>query len=136
MPDVKYSDKIHSIIPGIHDTVAAYMQYEEIPVFLEAGGKRRYFEFFMEMDFDKGRIRTGNEGQFFYESALSTRYENFYELKLKNNIFEKNNPWIDLYDEVANYIMNPKYGRITSSLSDSLRTLELYNGILNHLDVK
>jgi len=131
-PDITNVSGKKSEFSDMYDTAVMQLNYGEVPVFFEAGGKRKYFEFFMEIDFEKGRIRTGNEGQFFYRSELSKRYENFYELTLQNIKIEKNNPWIDMYEEVADYILN-KEKKITSPLQDSLLSLELYSDVMRNI---
>ena len=132
LPDVSGAHKIDAQIPAMHDTVFAEMMYDDVLVHFEAGGRRRYFEFFMEIDYEKTRVRTGNEGQFFHLTSPSERYKNFYELKEEKIQIEMNNPWIDMYKEIVDYFLNPDEVAlpITSPLQDSEQSMKLLENIL------
>jgi predicted dehydrogenase len=78
-------------------------QYTDFDAVLESGGMRRYFEFVMRLDFERGRIVAGNDGHFHFESRASRRYRGFYDLqpvpiKLSR---KEHNPWLELYREIA-----------------------------------
>lgn len=95
--------------------------FGEFNAVLESGGMRRYFEFIMRLDFERGRIIAGNQGHFYFQSAASKRYKQFFELKeLKvSNRWMNSNPWIGLYKEIA------KNRQCSSSLEQAVTGLEI-----------
>lgn len=89
--------------PEIEDTAFVDFEYPEFTARLESGGRRGYFEFGMQLDFEHGRIRAGNEGHFFFRSAASKRYKHFRDLKpfaprIPNR---DDNAWLALYRDIA-----------------------------------
>ena len=89
-------------VPGVEDTAFLDLGYPEFQARLESGGRRNYFEFTIQLDFEHGRIRSGNEGHFWYRSKPSKRYQNFRDLQpFQPTIPRKNeNPWLALYDDI------------------------------------
>ncbi len=88
--------------PQIEDTAFVDFAYPEFSAHLESGGRRDYFEFTMQLDFERGRIRAGNEGHFFFRSAASKRYKHFRDLRpfsprIPNR---EDNAWLALYREI------------------------------------
>lgn len=67
--------------PGVEDTAFVTLDYPEFQARLESGGRRNYFEFTIQLDFEQGRIRSGNEGHFFWQSKPSKRYKHFRDLQ-------------------------------------------------------
>lgn len=51
-----------------------------IPVFLETGGNRDYFNFELDLHFEQGRLKIGNGVREYFQSAPSTRYSGFRDL--------------------------------------------------------
>lgn len=90
-----------SAAPGFEDHAFIEFDYPEFRARLEAGGRRRYFEFTAQFDFENGRIRAGNEGFFFFKSAPSRRYVKFRELQPLRVSIPSKNPWLQLYAEIA-----------------------------------
>ncbi len=97
--------------------------YDSFDAVLESGGMRRYFEFVMRLDFERGRIIAGNEGHFHFQSKPSKRYKGFYELQpvpVRLTAKEKElNPWLVLYREIA------AGNRIRSSLEEAVKGIAL-----------
>ncbi len=96
-----------------------FFKQNDIRIFLESGGRRNYFEFYIRFDFEKGRIFAGNKGIKIFRNALSKRYQKFYELKeIPINIsFE--NPWVNLYNCIYQGINN-------SNLDNAFLGIKLY----------
>lgn len=92
--------------------------YGEFDAVLESGGARRYFEFFMRLDFERGRIIAGNEGHLHFESRASRRYSGFLELAPVPLRVRQSNPWLNLYREVL------QDRGCSSPLSDAVAGLE------------
>lgn len=82
-----------------HTTFATF-HYDGFSATLEAGGRRGYFEFQMELDFERGRILIGNEGIRVWKTRPSLRYEKFFELREVKVRVPKRNPWLGLYQEI------------------------------------
>jgi predicted dehydrogenase len=93
-----------SAAPGFEDHAFIEFDYPSFRARLEAGGRRRYFEFTAQFDFENGRIRAGNEGFFFFKSAPSQRYAKFRELKPYRAAIAAKNPWLELYGEIARHL--------------------------------
>ncbi len=93
-----------SAASGFEDQAFIEFDYPEFRARLEAGGRRRYFEFTIQFDFENGRIRAGNEGFFFYRSAPSRRYAKFRELQSFRTKIPVKNPWLELYGEIASHL--------------------------------
>jgi predicted dehydrogenase len=93
-----------SAAPGFEDHAFIEFDYPEFRARLEAGGRRRYFEFTAQFDFENGRIRAGNEGFFFFKSAPSRRYAKFRELQPFRAAIPAKNPWLELYGEIARHL--------------------------------
>ncbi len=89
-------------VPGVEDTAFLDLGYPEFQARLESGGRRNYFEFTIQLDFEHGRIRSGNEGHFWYRSEPSKRYQNFRDLQAFQPVIPRKNenPWLALYDEI------------------------------------
>ena len=66
---------------GVETTAAAMMQsLNGVNIFIETGGMRDYFNFELDLQFEKGRIKVGNGIREFYTSETSTRYTGFRDL--------------------------------------------------------
>lgn len=69
---------------GVETTATALMQSRNgVNIFIEAGGMRNYFNFELDLQFEKGRIKVGNGIKEFYVSETSTRYTGFRDLVKK-----------------------------------------------------
>ncbi len=88
-----------------HTALVEFM-YPGFSAFLESGGRRKYFEFAMQIDFENGRIRCGNDGHYFYQSAPSRRYQGFSELTPFRVSMPEANPWLEMYKELARAVKN------------------------------
>ncbi len=66
---------------GVETTAAALLQSRNgVDIFIETGGMRDYFNFEMDLQFERGRIKVGNGIREFYTSETSTRYTGFRDL--------------------------------------------------------
>lgn len=113
-------------VPGVEDTAFLDLEYPGFQARLETGGRRNYFEFTIQLDFEHGRIRSGNEGHFFYQSRPSKRYQNFRDLQpFTPTIPRKNeNAWVALYDEIRREMAGTD-PVIFDRLSDAVAGMEI-----------
>ncbi len=119
----------------IEDSARLSMEYEHFAACLESGGRRRYFEFTMRLDFTEGRIIAGNAGHFYFRAGPSRRYAKFRELRPITVRWKTANPWLELYGEINRELTGvPRLtpgdahaarARITASLEDAVRGLEI-----------
>lgn len=66
---------------AVETTAAALLQsLNGVNIVIEAGGMRDYFNFELDLQFEKGRIKVGNGIREFYTSETSTRYTGFRDL--------------------------------------------------------
>jgi predicted dehydrogenase len=66
---------------GVETTATALFKAKNgTTVFLEAGGSRDYFNFEMDLQFEKGRIKIGNGIREYYVTTDSRRYSGFQDL--------------------------------------------------------
>jgi predicted dehydrogenase len=66
---------------GVETTATALLRAKNsTAVFLEAGGLRDYFNFEMDLQFERGRIKIGNGIRKYYITADSRRYSGFRDL--------------------------------------------------------
>lgn len=81
------------------------LDYPDFSATLESGGRRKYFEFEMEIDLDTERIYCGNSGFRFFKRTASGKYSSFFELapaQLRLPAWQ--NPWLNLYREVYSHL--------------------------------
>ncbi|MBE7440263.1 MAG: Gfo/Idh/MocA family oxidoreductase [Spirochaetales bacterium] len=114
--------------PPLEHTVFLRLDYAEFTATLESGGRRRYFTFEMELDFERGRLRAGNTGFEMYVSRSSRRYAKFFELQRIPLPFRLNNPWLELYRELE-LACRGKPAALTSSLESSLESLAMVDQV-------
>lgn len=105
--DLKYSNKSSD-----EHTAHLTFHYKDFLAELISESRRRYFEFFMQLDFKDGRIISSNTGHEYYQSAPSKNYKNFMELQgisenrliqkagLNKNDLKEKNPWIRMYRSI------------------------------------
>ena len=97
--------------------------YRDFSATLESGGRRKYFEFEMEIDLDTMRICCGNSGFRVLERKPSGRYSQFYELAPVSLKLPKwQNPWVMLYDEVHAHLRGTQK-TMTSSLFNAVEAM-------------
>ncbi|MCS7204699.1 MAG: Gfo/Idh/MocA family oxidoreductase [Leptospiraceae bacterium] len=98
------------------------LKKNDIIVTIESGSKKKYFEFSLRLEFEKGRIQIGNDGLRVFRLAPSKRYRKFFELQeLKINL-KKNNPWIDFYLSI--------YKNEKSNFAEAYEGIALYENLL------
>lgn len=94
----------------IEEQAIAVLEYpENVFVFLEAGGKRNYFQFEIDIQTESGRFILSNDGHHFFETKSSSLYKGFKsltQLKLPPIPKPKTNPWINLYQEILSVLKN------------------------------
>ena len=111
---------------GTETTATAFMQTQsQVNIFLEAGGMRDYFNFEIDLHFERGRIRVGNGISDYFTTQNSGRYTGFYELiKTPFPSFIRNmNPFTGALLEVIDAI--EKDTQPFSSGIDGLRAIEI-----------
>ncbi|MBL8020064.1 MAG: Gfo/Idh/MocA family oxidoreductase [Leptospirales bacterium] len=111
----------HSAFVSFH-----YPGFEAI---LESGGRRKYFEFEMQIDFSEGRILCGNNGLRVFQSRLSRKYKGFKELQEKRINQVWRNPWLGLYKDIHNVIRHTSQKPV-ASLSNAVQGMHWINRIL------
>lgn len=113
-------------VPAVEDTAFVHFDYPEFQARLESGGRRNYFEFTIQLDFEHGRIRSGNEGHFWFRSLPSKRYKNFRDLQpFTPKIparpgYSNGNAWLNLYAEILDEMTTAKpvsYDRIADAVA-------------------
>ncbi len=116
-PEILYSywewNELHIEKRSLH-----ILKKDEVLIQLESGGKRSYFEFIMNLDFEKGRIEIGNHVFKLYRKSLSKRYEKFFELREIPIQIKFINPWLEMYQSI--YTLSP------DNLYDAYLGIKLY----------
>jgi len=111
-------------------TATAVLQTKNgVTIFMEAGGMREYFNFELDLQFEKGRIRIGNGIREYFVTQQSTRYSGFTDLVKA--------PFPDFsYDSdpftgaILDLISSIETGNEPSSSGqDGLKTMEIIFGI-------
>lgn len=111
-----------------HTSIVRF-DYPEFSATLESGGRRKYFEFEMEIDLDTERIYCGNSGFRLLKRKSSGRYSNFFELApavLRLPAWK--NPWINLYTEVRSYLRE-RGSMMTSSLLNAAEAMRWIDAV-------
>jgi len=136
-----YAGKPHNVFyrrmdlssrPPLEHTVFMRFDYPNFSAVLESGGRRRYFTFEMELDFERGRIRAGNTGFELFLSRPSRRYAQFFELKPARFAFRPNNPWLDLYRELERDCRGQSTAN-SSSLESAMESLAIVDQVYRML---
>lgn len=97
--------------------------YNGFSATLESGGRRKYFEFEMEIDLDTLRICCGNSGFRMFERKPSGRYAQFFELSpVPVKLPAWKNPWSLLYGEIYSYLRGTSR-TMTSSLFNAVEAM-------------
>lgn len=100
-----------------------------VDVFIEAGGMREYFNFELDLHFQKGRVKIGNGIREYYTSETSTRYTGFRDLARKDfpKLTRDSDPFSGAILEVMNAIETDSEPK--SSGVDGLKAMEIIFGI-------
>lgn len=99
-------------------------------VYLESGGMKKYFDFELDIIGTEGRIQIGNGFNRLYKPRESTLYKGFRDLEeVPFPEVSGGNCFVNLYQEVKNYLAGGYEGVPLSSLRDGYRALELVHGI-------
>ncbi len=120
-------EKVIGFIPSDRkDTIYGMIEFkDEVMLFLEAGGDRKYFNFELDIQGTEGRLKIGNEYREFWGRAKSPRYSEFFELKKKR--FPKipdENHFIEEYREVVD-ILEHRKKRPASSGNDGMKAIKV-----------
>ena len=131
---------------GMEDTTRIAFEYDDFAAYLESGGRRRYFEFEMQLDFEAGRIQAGNAGHFYFRAGASKRYAKFRELRPFSPKIPTANPWLELYREINGEltrhptISTRQYAaalkRISSGLLDAAAGMEIIDRCYRQVKTK
>jgi predicted dehydrogenase len=97
--------------------------YRDFSATLESGGRRKYFEFEMEIDLDTIRLHCGNSGFRMLERKPSSRYSQFFELSASPMKLPRwQNPWVLVYSEIYSYLREQR-NTMTSSLFNAVEAM-------------
>lgn len=115
---------------GYEDRAAAWLKTENgADIFLEAGGAHSYFLFELEIYGTDGKIVIGNGYERLYKSRKSKLYSNFRDLsEVAFPKYKNDNCFVNLYKE-AKALLNGRQHKLTSSLLDGYKALEIIHGI-------
>lgn len=115
---------------GFEDRAVAWIKTaNNIDIFLEAGGNRKYFVFELAISGTEGKIIIGNGYEKFYLNSKSKFYTGYKDLKkLSFPTIHKNNCFQSLYVEAKN-LLNGKEIPVTSSGRDGYKALEAIHAI-------
>lgn len=95
--------------------------------FVEASSNREYFNFELDLQFQKGRIKIGNGILSFWKKKISSRYEGFYDLVKDDVKFNQGkNFFIEVVDDIVKAIETKNY----DSKSTIIDGLNAYNTIM------
>jgi len=96
-----------------------------VNVLFEGGGRRKYFKFDLDLQFERGRILIGNSGIYLFGSQKSRHYTGFFELEPIPYTEPKNrkNAFVVAVDELLKSVRNG-HAPISSGL-EGRDTLEL-----------
>ncbi len=112
--------------PGIEERVVAWLEYrDEVEVFLEVGGYRKYFQFEIDIQTDSARILLSNDGIRFWKSGKSKLYKGFRSLQesllpYPIRSLKDTNPFLVLYKSIYKSItrnLPPETGDIQDNIS-------------------
>lgn len=104
---------------------------DNVHVFLETGGYRKYFQFEIDIQTTEARFILSNDGHRFYKAEESELYSGFRSLKpfeLPKISKNKQSAWSNLYREIAETI-HGKNENQTGTLEDNLQILEIIEAI-------
>jgi len=112
---------------NIEEQAIAVLEYtNNVFVFLEAGGKRNYFQFEIDIQTENARFILSNDGHKFYETKSSKLYKGFRSLApltLPKIPKRHINPWINIYREIES-VLNGKSNQILGSLEANVRIFD------------
>lgn len=108
------------------DTIYGIIEFKNgICLLLEAGGEREYFNFELDIQGTKGRLKIGNEYQKLWLKKRSPRYLGFFELeKASFPKLPKKNHFIEEYHEVVQILERKKH-RPSSTGEDGMKVLKI-----------
>ncbi|HMB19991.1 MAG TPA: Gfo/Idh/MocA family oxidoreductase [Spirochaetota bacterium] len=115
---------------GFEDRATAWLRTERgMDIFLEAGGKREYFHFELQVYGTRGKIVIGNGYQHLYMSNESRYYTGFKDLvEVPFPGFENENYFTREYKEAA-ALLNGDDLTILSGGDDGLKALEIVHAV-------
>jgi predicted dehydrogenase len=115
---------------GFEDRAVAWLKMESgIDVFLEAGGRRRYFMFELDISGSEGRIVIGNGYQRLYRGGKSRYYTGFRDLaEVPFPAIRPANCFTGVYRE-ARALLRGDAPEITSSGLDGYRAVEAVHAV-------
>jgi predicted dehydrogenase len=111
---------------AVETTAAALMHsYDGVTIFIEAGGMRDYFNFELDLQFEKGRVKVGNGIKEYYTSETSARYTGFRDLVRSEfpSFKRDSDPFSGAIIEVMDAMENDSFPQ--SSGIDGLKAMEI-----------
>lgn len=114
--------------------VLSWMEYSNnVHVFLEVGGYRKYFQFEIDIQTSTNRIILSNDGFQFYQAKPSKLYKNFFslveeKLPIPPKELKKSNPFINLYESIWESIAFNKEVK-TGGIEDNIIILKILDRI-------
>jgi len=111
---------------GLDIRASSYLKMKnETDIFLQAGSQMDFFNFELDLIFQKGRIRIGNGIKEFYIAEKSKRYSGFKDLVKKD--FPTYNKVIDPFSGALYEVVNSINKNINpySSLYDGIKSMEI-----------
>ncbi|MBK8394280.1 MAG: Gfo/Idh/MocA family oxidoreductase [Leptospiraceae bacterium] len=121
-----------SSVAKIEEQAIAVLEYpKNVFVFLEAGGKRNYFQFEIDIQTENGRFILSNDGHKFYKTNPSKLYKGFKSLQplpLPKIPISSKNPWLNLYKEIHS-VLTGKSNQILGSLEANERIFSTIQSI-------
>lgn len=111
---------------GVETTATALMQSKNgVNIFIEAGGMRDYFNFELDLQFERARIKVGNGIREYYTTETSKRYTGFQDLVKQPfpPIVRDSEPFSGALEEVITAIETD--GTPRSSGEDGLKAMEV-----------
>ncbi len=102
--------------------------------FLEIGGRRKYFNFELDLQFETGRILVGNSMLKIFETSKSRRYQGFTELNEINfPHFENRNSFFNAFDEFTAILQN-RLDAPSSSGDTALQTMKIIDAAYKKIE--
>jgi len=127
--------KLYKPNTAIEEQAIAILNYpNNVTVFLEAGGYRKYFQFEIDVQTTNARFILSNDGHRFFiatDSKLYSKFRSLEEMEVPKFPKKRSNPWINLYREVSDVILQ-KTNTITGPLEDSREILSIIEEIHSH----
>ncbi len=111
----------------LNESATLLFHYKDFIATLESDGRRKYFEFTLDLDFEEARVEAGNYGFRLLRRGPSERYQGFLELKAAEMELPTGNPWPEMYREIHT-VMSEGRGAEVRMLEDVREAMRLVEG--------